>query len=59
MPPFALLQPEGPPVYEAASKAAAAVHPDPRKACFYARRGAGARGHVGGASQTDFRNLGS
>ncbi len=35
---FAFLQREWPPVYEAASKAEAAVHPDPRTACFYARR---------------------
>jgi type I restriction enzyme R subunit len=35
---FAFLQTEWPAVYEAASKAAAAVHPDPRTACFYARR---------------------
>ncbi len=36
--PFAFLQAEWPAVYEATSKAAAAVHPDPRTACFYARR---------------------
>jgi type I restriction enzyme R subunit len=35
---FVFLQTEWPAVYEAASKAAAAVHPDPRTACFYARR---------------------
>ena len=35
---FAFLRTEWPAVYEAASKAAAAVHPDPRTACFYARR---------------------
>ncbi len=35
---FSFLQAEWPAVYEAASKAAAAVHPDPRTACFYARR---------------------
>lgn len=35
---FVFLQAEWPPVYEAASKAAAAVHSDPRTACFYARR---------------------
>ena len=35
---FAFLQTEWPAVYEAATKAAAAVHPDPRTACFYARR---------------------
>ncbi|MBI3269377.1 MAG: DEAD/DEAH box helicase family protein [Planctomycetes bacterium] len=32
--PFAFLQPEWPAIHEAA----AAVHPDPRTACFYARR---------------------
>ena len=36
---FAFLQPEWPAVYEAARKAADAVYPDPRTACFYARRG--------------------
>jgi type I restriction enzyme, R subunit len=36
---FAFLQPEWPAVYEAASKAADAVYPDSRTACFYARRG--------------------
>ena len=36
--PFAFLQAEWPAVYEAADKAAAAAHPDPRTACFYARR---------------------
>jgi type I restriction enzyme R subunit len=35
---FAFLQPEWPPFYEAASKAEVSVHPDPRTACFYARR---------------------
>ena len=35
---FAFLQAEWPTVYDAASRAAAAVHPDPRTACFYARR---------------------
>jgi type I restriction enzyme R subunit len=35
---FAFLQAEWPTVFEAAGKAAAAVHPDPRAACFYARR---------------------
>ena len=35
---FAFLQAEWPAVNEAASKAADAVHPDPRTACFYARR---------------------
>jgi type I restriction enzyme, R subunit len=32
------LQAEWPAVYEAASRAAGAAHPDPRTACFYARR---------------------
>ncbi len=36
--PFAILQAEWPAVFEAASKAAAAAHQDPRAACFYARR---------------------
>ncbi len=36
---FTFLQREWPGVHEAASKAVAAVHPDPRTACFYARRG--------------------
>lgn len=36
--PFAFLQTEWPLVYEAASQAVAAAHPDPRAACFYARR---------------------
>ena len=35
---FAFLQREWAGVHEAASKAEAAVHPDPRTACFYARR---------------------
>src|SRR5881227_2124631 len=35
---FAFLEREWPDVYEAAGKAAAAVHPDPRTACFCARR---------------------
>jgi type I restriction enzyme R subunit len=35
---FAYLQPEWPAVFEAATKAADAVYPDPRTACFYARR---------------------
>lgn len=35
---FAFLQTEWPAVYDAATRAAAAVHPDPRTACFYARR---------------------
>lgn len=35
---FVFLEAEWPPVYEAASKAAAAVHSDPRTACFYTRR---------------------
>src|SRR5262249_4766591 len=35
---FAFLQPEWPAVHEAAAKAEAAAHPDPRTSCFYARR---------------------
>src|SRR5438552_1150620 len=35
---FAFLQPEWPGVHEAAAKAEAAAHADPRTACFYARR---------------------
>ena len=35
---FTFLQAEWPAVFEAAAKAEAAVHPDPRTACFYARR---------------------
>ena len=35
---FAFLQREWPAVFEAAGKAEAAVHADPRTACFYARR---------------------
>src|SRR5437870_6430633 len=35
---FSFLQREWPAVFEAAGKAEAAVHPDPRTACFYARR---------------------
>ena len=35
---FAFLQAEWPEVYESASKAETAVYPDPRAACFYARR---------------------
>jgi type I restriction enzyme R subunit len=35
---FAFLAAEWPDVHEAAKKAEAAVHPDPRTACFYARR---------------------
>ena len=35
---FAFLQREWPAVFDAASKAEAAVHADPRTACFYARR---------------------
>ena len=35
---FQLLKREWPAVFEAASKAAETVHPDPRTACFYARR---------------------
>jgi len=36
--PFQFLSAEWPDVHEAPSKAAAAVYPDPRTACFYARR---------------------
>src|SRR5438067_7243707 len=35
---FSFLQREWPAVFEAAGKAEAAVYPDPRTACFYARR---------------------
>ena len=35
---FIFLQGEWPAVFEAASKTEAAVHSDPRTACFYARR---------------------
>ncbi len=35
---FAFLQPEWPDVFESAHKATSAVYPDPRTACFYARR---------------------
>src|SRR5687767_11635901 len=35
---FAFLQREWPTVFEAAVRAEAAVHADPRAACFYARR---------------------
>ena len=35
---FGFLQPEFPAIHEAAVRAANAVHPDPRAACFYARR---------------------
>jgi type I restriction enzyme R subunit len=35
---FAFLQPEWPEVAAAASRAEALAHPDPRAACFYARR---------------------
>jgi len=38
---FAFLQREWPAVFEAAAKAEAAVHADPRTACFYARRALG------------------
>jgi len=38
VPHFTFLQIEWPAIYEAAAKAEAAVHPDPRTACFYARR---------------------
>lgn len=36
--PFTFLAAEWPAVYEAASRAGAAAYPDPRAACFYARR---------------------
>ena len=36
--PFAFLQAEWPDVFDAALRAASAAHPDPRAACFYARR---------------------
>src|SRR5437879_1281012 len=36
---FIFLQGEWPAVFDAAAKAEAAVHADPRTACFYARRG--------------------
>ena len=36
--PFAFLRREWPAVFDAAAKAEAAVHADPRTACFYARR---------------------
>ena len=35
---FAFLQREWPAVFDSAGKAEAAVHADPRAACFYARR---------------------
>jgi type I restriction enzyme, R subunit len=35
---FAFLDPEWPAVFEAAARAEAAAYPDPRAACFYARR---------------------
>lgn len=35
---FQFLQAEWPKLYEAAAKAEASVHPDPRTACFYSRR---------------------
>ncbi|HBL31779.1 MAG TPA: restriction endonuclease subunit R [Acidobacteria bacterium] len=38
MNPFAFLQAEWPDVFEAATRAAGNAHPDPRTACFYARR---------------------
>lgn len=38
MTPFGFLRAEWPDVHEAASRAAAGVHSDPRAACFYARR---------------------
>ena len=38
MNPFAFLQAEWPDVFDAATRAASSAHPDPRVACFYARR---------------------
>jgi len=38
MPQFSFLQTEWPAIFEASTKAETAVHPDPRTACFYARR---------------------
>ncbi|WP_439626526.1 DUF4145 domain-containing protein [Gemmata sp.] len=35
---FSYLRAEWPDVHEAATRAESAVHPDPRTACFYARR---------------------
>jgi type I restriction enzyme R subunit len=35
---FSFLQAEWPAIFEAATKAEAAAHPDPRTACFYSRR---------------------
>ena len=35
---FTFLQAEWPDVYDAATRAEAAVHSDPRTSCFYARR---------------------
>jgi FAD/FMN-containing dehydrogenase len=35
---FSFLRAEWPDVYEAADRAAQVAHPDPRTACFYARR---------------------
>jgi type I restriction enzyme R subunit len=35
---FAFLKSEWPPLFEAAERAAASAYPDPRTACFYARR---------------------
>ena len=53
---FAFLEPEWPGVFEAAGKAEAAAHADPRTACFYARRAlelavAWAFKHVGAKKQ--------
>src|SRR2546428_13631271 len=36
---FGFLQAEWPALHDAASKAGSLAHPDPRAACFYARRG--------------------
>lgn len=35
---FTFIQSDFPTIYESAKKAVDAVHPDPRTACFYARR---------------------
>ena len=43
---FAFLRQEWPAVLEAAAKAESAVYPDPRAACFYARRALESGGSV-------------
>jgi len=35
---FGFLKPEWPDLFDGAAKAEASVYPDPRAACFYARR---------------------